>query len=125
MRASTAALAASGTVTLELGLCDTPMVVAYKGNPISAAIVRKLILTKYVSLTNILLEKEVVPELLQDACKSEDLSHALHKLLKDKSESHAKQKAALAKLRTLIEPESGETPSEVAAKAILETLLKK
>lgn len=125
MRASTAALAASGTVTLELGLCDTPMVVAYKGNPLSAAIVRKLILTKYVSLTNILLEKEVVPELLQGACKSEDLSHALHKLLKDKSEYHATQKEELATLRTLIEAESGDTPSNVAAQAILETLLKK
>lgn len=125
MRSSTAALAASGTVTLELGLCDTPMVVAYKGNPISAAIVRKLILTKHVSLTNILLEKEVVPELLQEACKSEDLSHALHKLLKDKSESRAKQKKELAKLRTLVEPKSGASPSDVAAQAILETLLKK
>jgi lipid-A-disaccharide synthase len=125
MRASTAALAASGTVTLELGLCDTPMVVAYKGNPISAAIVRKLILTKHVSLANILLEKEVVPELLQEACKSEDLSHALHKLLKDKSESHGKQKKELSKLRALVETECGGSPSDVAAQAIFETLFKK
>lgn len=125
MRASTAALAASGTVTLELGLCDTPMVVAYKGNPLSAAIVRKLILTKHVSLTNILLEKEVVPELLQENCKSDDLSHALHKLLKKKSESHAIQKRELAKLRALVEPKSGKSPSDVAAQAVLETLLKK
>ncbi len=124
MRGATAALAASGTVTLELGLCGTPMIVAYKGNPISAAIVRKLILTKHVSLTNILLEKEVVPELLQDACKSEDLSHALHKLLKDQSESHAVQKKELTKLRALVQSASGESPSDVAAKAILESLLK-
>lgn len=131
MRASTVALAASGTVTLELGLCETPMVVAYKGNPISAAIVRKLILTKHVSLTNILLEKEVVPELLQKACTSEDLSHELLKLLKDKSESHATQKKELAKLRALIQCNSDiksdlhVSPSDVAARVIFDTLLKK
>ncbi len=124
MRASTAALAASGTVTLELGLCDTPMVVAYKGNPISAAIVKRMLLTKHVSLTNILLEKQVVPELLQENCKAQDLSLELNRLLKDKSNSHAIQKKELFKLQKLVQSDSGKTPSEMAAAIILETLKK-
>ena len=124
MRASTAALAASGTVTLELGLCDTPMVVAYKANPISAAIVKKMLLTKHVSLANILLEKEVVPELLQDDCTASALSLKLNPLLKDKSDARALQKKDLAKLQQLVQSDSGKTPSDTAAEIILETLKK-
>lgn len=124
MRSATAALAASGTVTLELGLCDTPMVVAYKANSLSAAIVRKMLLTKHVSLANILLEKEVVPEFLQEDCKSETLSLELHKLLTPNSQCHKIQKEELAKLQGLVQSDTGESPSQAAAQIILETLTK-
>jgi lipid-A-disaccharide synthase len=118
MRVATTALAASGTVTLELGLCETPMVVAYQANPITAAIVRRMLLTKYVSLVNILLEAEVVPELLQENCTAEGLSLHLNKLLERKSEAYQMQKKALKNLRKLIEVEGGIKPSEAAAEII-------
>lgn len=125
MRASTAALAASGTVTLELGLCEVPTVVAYKANPLSVAILKRLILVKHVSLINILLEKEVVPELLQESCTAEKLSLEVHKILKPKSEAYQTQKKALAKLREIIQPKGGQSPSELAAEVVLKTLDKK
>ena len=120
MRAATTGLAASGTVTLELGLCETPMVVAYQANPISAAIVRRMLLTKYVSLVNILLETEIVPELLQENCTAEGLSLHLNKLLERKSEAYLTQKKALKNLRKLIEVEGGVKPSDAAAEIIWE-----
>ena len=124
MGASTAALAASGTVTLELGLCGTPMVVAYKANPLTAAIVKKMLLTKHVSLANILLEKDVVPELLQEKCNAADLSLKMNALLKDNSDSRATQKKELAALRALVQSDKGKTPSDIAATIILENLEK-
>ncbi len=122
MRASTAALAASGTVTLELGLCETPMVVAYKGNPITAAIVKRMLLTKHVSLVNILRDKEVVPEYLQDLCKAETLSLKLHKFLKDGCESRKDQMSELKELQSMISPPDGRTPSKIAADVIFEIM---
>lgn len=122
MRTSTAALAASGTVTLELGLCETPMIVAYKGNAITAAIVRRLLITKYVSLVNILLNKEVVPEFLQENCKSETLSLKLHKFLKDGCESRTDQMNDLKKLQPMIEGPDKKSPSHIAANVILDTM---
>ena len=77
------------------------MVVAYKANPLTAAIVKKMLLTKHVSLANILLEKDVVPELLQEKCNAADLSLKMNALLKDNSDSRATQKKELAALRAL------------------------
>lgn len=124
MRSSTAALAASGTVTLELGLTRTPMVVAYKGNPVTAAIVRRMLLIKHVSLVNILLEKEVVPELLQEDCRAENLSLKLHKLLKTGSECRETQIESLEKLAECIAAPDQKRSSQIAADVILHSLTK-
>ena len=74
--AADAALAVSGTVTLELALAGTPTVVAYRTSPLTAAIVGKLILVEHVSLANILLEREVQPELIQARCRPDLLTAA-------------------------------------------------
>src|SRR5205807_538340 len=66
--AADAALAASGTVTTELALAGTPMVVAYRVGWLTGALMRPLIRVPYVTLVNLLLEREVVPEFLQDRC---------------------------------------------------------
>lgn len=85
MIAAEAALAASGTATLELGLAETPTVLAYKVNPITAMIVRRLIRTPYAGLVNILQKREVMPEFLQEHCRAELISPALLRLLTEPS----------------------------------------
>jgi lipid-A-disaccharide synthase len=99
--ASNAALAASGTVAVELAVTGTPAVIAYKGNPLSAAIVRRLVKVKYASLINLLLDRAAIPELLQEDCRPETLSAAVESLLTDPSAGVAQRSAyaeALAKL---------------------------
>ncbi|MFL7010850.1 lipid-A-disaccharide synthase [Enterovibrio norvegicus] len=72
--ASDAVLLASGTVALECMLVKRPMVVGYKVNAITAWIARKMVKTEFVSLPNILAERELVPERIQEACTAEMLA---------------------------------------------------
>ena len=80
MAASNVALAAS--VALELALTETPSVIAYKANLLTIFIIRRLIVTPYVCLTNILLGRLVVPELLQENCTPQEILKALLKEIK-------------------------------------------
>ncbi|MFN8719707.1 MAG: lipid-A-disaccharide synthase [Rhodospirillales bacterium] len=115
--ASRAALACSGTVALELALAGLPAVVAYKVNPITAAIVRRLIRVPYVNLVNIMLGRMLVPELLQDDCTPERLEAAVGTLL---SEGAARQ-AQIAGVRDVAAwlGAGGEAPSRRAAAVVL------
>lgn len=122
MRASTAALVASGTATLELGLCEVPMVVAYRANPVSTWIVKQLIKTPYVSLVNILKDAEVVPEFLQEKCIAEDIAMQLNKLLDARNEAHIMMLQKLKGLQGIIEADTKKTPSDLAAEVVLGTL---
>ena len=76
-----AALAASGTVTLELALSGTPMVVAYKADPIANSL-RFLLIAHSVVLPNLILGENFFPELLNKDCNSEALSQALLPLMR-------------------------------------------
>lgn len=114
--AADAALAVSGTVALELALAGTPAVIAYRGNPLSAAIVRRLALVRHVSLVNILLEQDVQPELLQENCRPDKLLHAVAGLLTARH-AHASEDVA-RKIRALLTPE-GARPSLRAADVVL------
>lgn len=67
MSASTAAIAASGTVALELAIADVPHVIGYKVAPLTAALVKHFLHIQFVNLSNILLGREIVPELLRNA----------------------------------------------------------
>ncbi len=112
MAASNAALAASGTVTLELAMAGVPTVVSYQANALTVYIVRKLIKVPYVGLINILAKEEVMPELLQEQCNPEALSDALAQLLGEGGQQQAeKTKQALA----LLQPSDGVLPSQKAA----------
>ncbi len=73
------ALAVSGTVALELVLAKTPTLVAYKANALTAFFAKRLIHLKWVSLPNIILNKELVPEMIQEKCNSTSLRQALQK----------------------------------------------
>ena len=78
---SKAALVTSGTATLETALFGVPEVVCYKGNSISYQIARRLIKIKYICLVNLIMDKEVVKELIQDELTVENATAALQQLL--------------------------------------------
>ncbi len=80
-RIAHAALAKSGTVTLELALAGVPMVAAYGAGAVEAWIVRRAIRTSSVILANLVVGENVVPEFLQQDCTPEKLSLALREVL--------------------------------------------
>lgn len=86
-RACDAALVKSGTSTLEAMLMRVPMVVAYQTGPLTYAIVRSVLQTRWVALPNILTDRELVPEFLQHAATPESLSFALCQELRSSEES--------------------------------------
>ncbi|WP_136799259.1 lipid-A-disaccharide synthase [Desulfosediminicola ganghwensis] len=85
MAACDAVVAASGTVTLELALLNTPMVVTYRLAPLTYFLGTLLIDIKYFSLVNLIAEREVVPELLQKEVCPENIADQLQGLLEDES----------------------------------------
>lgn len=121
--ASVVAIAASGTVTLELALTDTPHIIAYKLSPLSAWLAKHLIKTPYVNLINIIMKKRVVPELLLEQCEPKLMSKELLRLLEDKN---ARAEQLLDFRQALIEIGFGdpETPSQRAARAVLKVIEK-
>ena len=116
--AADVALAASGTVTTELALSGTPMVVAYRLGPLTFALVRPFVNVRFITLANILLERPAVPEFVQSACTGEALASALMPLLTNADARRAQERdlvEAVAKLGL-----GGECPSIRAARALLE-----
>ena len=79
-----AALVTSGTATLETALFGVPEVVCYKGNAISFQIAKMLIKIKYICLVNLIMDKEVVKELIQDDLTAENIRVELNRILFDK-----------------------------------------
>ena len=115
-RNARAALAKSGTVTLELGLAGVPMITAYKVSGIEAVIARRLIRVPSVILTNLVLGANVVPEFIQTDCTPERLTAALAPLLADSPERRA-QIEAFARLDDLMEIGKAE-PAKRAAEIV-------
>lgn len=118
--AATAAIAASGTVSLELGLAGIPMVVAYKIDPIAAWSVSRFLKVPTVVLVNLILDRPAVKEFLQHNCKSEDLSAALIPLIGD-TEERRRALLDLAEMGELMGV-GGPSPSTRAANVVLEML---
>ena len=83
--ASTAAIVASGTATLECAVENTPMVVCYKMSTLSWFFIKRLSNIKYSSIVNLIANKEVVPEFLQYKMKPENIKNKLVELLNEKS----------------------------------------
>ncbi|HEU0136016.1 MAG TPA: lipid-A-disaccharide synthase [Flavobacterium sp.] len=78
---SHAALVTSGTATLETALFKVPEVVCYKGSWISYQIAKRVVTLKYISLVNLIMDKEVVTELIQDECNTQRIKDELQKVL--------------------------------------------
>lgn len=78
---ATAALVTSGTATLETALFRVPEVVCYKGSTISYLIAKQLVKIDYISLVNLILDKEAVKELIQHECNAKNIASELRKIL--------------------------------------------
>jgi lipid-A-disaccharide synthase len=117
--AGTAALAASGTVSLELALAGVATVVGYKVSPLSAFIATRFLglRLKYASLINIVADAPVIPELLQGECRPERLAETVGRLLADPDGRRRQTDAASAALADLAP--AGEAPSLRAARAVM------
>ncbi|WP_344981317.1 lipid-A-disaccharide synthase [Compostibacter hankyongensis] len=124
LRQARAALVTSGTATLETALFGVPEVVCYKGSPVSYFLARRLIRVKYISLVNLIMDREVVKELIQYELTPANLQKELNALLKDEDHirrlkedyhqlwdrlgaGHASEAAAAAILRYLSESGAG------------------
>lgn len=81
LQQSTAALVTSGTATLETALFQIPEVVCYKGSEVSYQIAKRLVNIKYISLVNLIMDKEVVKELIQHEMNAVNLTAELKQLL--------------------------------------------
>jgi lipid-A-disaccharide synthase len=112
-----AALVTSGTATLETALFGVPEVVCYKGSPLSFQIARRLIRIKYISLVNLIMDKEVVKELIQDELTVANLRDELRQLLYDPVKQMGLQQDYAA-LRDLLS--KGGNASANAARIIFE-----
>lgn len=121
-RIAHAALAKSGTVTLELALAGVPMVAAYRAGSAEAWILRRAINVKSVILANLVVGENVVPEFLQQDCAPEKLSQALRGVLTD-SPSRRRQIQAFAKIDAVMST-GKQSPSVRAADIVLATLRK-
>lgn len=122
MRSARAALAASGTVTLELALAGIPMVAAYRVANWEAFIARRLITVSSAILPNIILGENVVPEFIQEDATAQKLMAALAPLL-TASPAFDHQKQAFARLEALMRA-TGKPPSEQAATLVLDLAAK-
>jgi lipid-A-disaccharide synthase len=118
--AAAAALTKSGTSTLELALAGVPMAVAYRVNPVSAAIARRLIRVRFAALVNLLAGRAVVPEFIQERATPARIADSVFGLLTD-ADAAAAQRAAFREVVVTLAPAEG-SPSEAAARAVLEFL---
>ena len=117
LRVARAALAKSGTTTLELAVAGVPMVAAYKVAPLEAAVIRRLVRVPSYILANLVLGQNVVPELVQEECTSRRLAEALAPLLGDTPERR-RQVEAFATLDAIMEIGS-RAPAARAADIVL------
>lgn len=112
-----AAIVASGTATLETALFKVPQVVVYKGGAISIAIARLVVKIKYISLVNLIMDRAVVRELIQEECNINEISSELKDLL-----GGEKRKQMLKDYEELAIRMGGPGASERTAKLILKNL---
>ena len=108
------ALAASGTVSLELAAAGTPMLIAYDAHPLSRAIISRMLKIDTLTLVNLITGSRAVPELLGRDCSASGISHKLLELLDDPGDQIAAMRCTMELLG-----QGGEPPGLRAAKAVL------
>jgi lipid-A-disaccharide synthase len=103
LAAADAAIVSSGTATVEAALLNTPMVVVYRVSPLTATLAKPLVRTPYFAMVNLIAEKRVVPELVQDDFTPQAVADEILRLLQDPNARNA-QRAGLADVRTRLGP---------------------
>ena len=120
--ASNAAMAASGTVSLELAMARVPHVIAYRMNALTVTLVKMLhgVNQKFANLLNILLDREVVPEFIQEKCTADRVACGVIDLLEE-GETLDRQRASIEQALDALRPPKG-TPSGAAADVVMSVL---
>ncbi len=114
-RAADLALAASGTVSLELAAASTPMVIAYDMNPLTRWVMSRMLLTDTVTLVNLVSETRTVPEFIGARCRPELIAAGLEAVLEAPGAQNAAMNVTMERLG-----QHGERPGLRAARAVLE-----
>ncbi|HZV83520.1 MAG TPA: lipid-A-disaccharide synthase [Brevundimonas sp.] len=123
MRAATVALATSGTVSTELALAGAPMVIAYRFQPLSYALMKPFFTGKYATLFNHAADEEIARELIQSDATPDKIAAEVARLITDadaRRDQSARQTAALDRMGR-----EGRHPSEIAADAVLRVIAAK
>jgi len=113
------ALAASGTVSLELAASRTPMVIAYDMAWLSRIIISRMLMVDTVTLVNLVSDTRVVPEYIGEACQPGPIADAVLAVLDDPADQLAAMAVTMERLG-----QGGEAPGLRAARAVLERLEK-
>ena len=119
LRYAHAALVTSGTATLETALFGVPQVVCYKGSPVSYAIARRIVDVKFISLVNLIMDRQVVTELIQEDLNSINLEREFQAILQEN-----KRKQIMDDYKLLREKLGGEGASSRAALSLKNMLEK-
>ena len=115
-------MAASGTVSLELAMARVPNVIAYRMNALTVTLVKMLhgVNQKFANLLNILLDREVVPEFIQEKCTPDRVAGGVIDLLEE-GETLDRQRASIEQALDALRPQKG-TPSGAAADVVMSVL---
>ena len=116
-RAADAALAASGTVSLELAAAEVPMLIAYDFNPLTRALMKRLALVDTVTLVNLVSESRAIPECILHDCRPDRIAPAFLRVLDDPAHRET-QRAAMALTMERL-GRGGEAPGLRAARSVL------
>lgn len=119
LAAADAAIVSSGTATVEAALLDSPMVVVYRVSPLTAALAKPLVRTPHYAMVNLIADKKVVPELVQDNFTPEKVAGEILRLLQDPNARSA-MRAGLAEVRRRLGPPGAVQRAADAIAALLE-----
>ena len=117
------AIAASGTVALELAIVDVPHIIGYKVPKLTEWVARHFIHIQFVNLSNILLGREIVPELLQDDCNAQNIESYVEQFIAHK-DIYTRQMNGFEKVRKIL-GFGEQKPSQKAAQTIIEVIKNK
>ena len=120
--AADAAIATSGTVTLELAAARTPMVICYRLSPATFAIARRMVAARLFGLANLVLGRPAIPELIQSACTPGAVAGHVRRLLADPEARAAQIDAMDRAVAVLRGPDSALTPTERAANIVFDSI---
>jgi lipid-A-disaccharide synthase len=119
LRYATAALAKSGTTTLEAALAGTPLVVVYRMNRLSYALARRMVKVPHIALANLIAEERVAPEFVQDAATPEAVAAALLPLLDEDAEPRRRMLEGWGRVRARMGgPGASARVAEIAAELL-------